>query len=127
MEETSFTLRKIVRLVATALLSLVLLWRIIAMIVALRSDDPSPLLAFPFSAVLPALLLIGLTIMPPTTTREGLLMRVGAMIQLWLIILLPSLALHLALGFPVVFLVVEIFETRVSRRIRDPLVRLVIA
>ena len=85
------------------------------------------LLAFPFGAVLPAVLLILLALMPPTRTREGLLMRVGAMMQLWLIIALPRFALHLALGFPVVFLAVELFETRVPRRIRDPLVRLVVA
>ena len=39
-------------------------------------------------------------------------MQVGTMIQLLLIIALPGFALYLALGFPVVFLVIELFETR---------------
>ncbi len=39
-------------------------------------------------------------------------MQVGTMIQLLLIIALPGFALYLALGFPVAFLVIELFETR---------------
>jgi len=54
-------------------------------------------------------------------------MRVGAMIQLWLVIVLPVVALYLTLGFPVVFLVVELFETRLPPRLREPLARLVVA
>jgi hypothetical protein len=127
MEERIFTFRATARRIAFALTSLVLGYRIVMMVVALGSGDPSRLLVFPFSAILPAVLMTVLAVMPPTRTREGLLMRVGAMIQLWLIILLPTIALYLALGFPVVFLVVEIFETRISPRIRDPLARLVIA
>ena len=39
-------------------------------------------------------------------------MQIGTMIQLLLIIALPGFALYLALGIPVVFLVIELFETR---------------
>jgi len=127
MTDRVFAFRPTARRIAFALAAFVLGYRVVMMDVALRSGDPSRLLAFPFSAILPAVLMAVLAMMPPTRSREGLLMRVGAMIQLWLIILLPPLALYLALGFPVVFLVVEIFETRLSPRIRDPLARLVIA
>ena len=97
------------------------------MIRSLQGGDASRLLAFPFGAILPALLLLILSLLPPTRTREGLLMRVGAMIQLWLVIVLPVAALYLTLGFPVVFMVVELFETRLSPRLREPLARLVVA
>lgn len=53
-------------------------------------------------------------------------MRAGTMIQLCLIVLLPSAALYLALGLPVVFLVVELFETRVPHVIREPIVRIAV-
>ncbi len=39
-------------------------------------------------------------------------MQLGAMVQILLIIAFPRFALYLALGFPVVFLFVELFETR---------------
>ncbi len=127
MEEPMFTFRITVRHAVFTMTILAMVYRIVTMVLALRSGDPSLLLAFPFGAVLPAVTLIVLTVMPPTRTREGLLMRVGAMIQLLLIIMLPTIALYLALGFPVVFLVVEIFETRIPPRIREPLAHLVIA
>ncbi|MDR6126704.1 hypothetical protein QE361_001913 [Sphingomonas sp. SORGH_AS802] len=97
------------------------------MISSLHAGHASRLLAFPFGAVLPAMLLVILSLLPPTRTREGLLMRVGTMIQLWLVIVLPVVALYLTLGFPVVFLVVELFETRLPRQLREPLARLVVA
>jgi len=65
--------------------------------------------------------------MPATRSREGALMRLGTIIQLALIILLPPVALYLALGLPVVFLVVELFETRLPQPLRDPIVRAVLA
>jgi len=102
MTERVFAFRTTARRIAFALATFVLGYRIVMMVVALRSGDPSRLLAFPFSAILPAVLIANLAMMPPTRSREGLLMRVGAMIQLWLIILLPPIALYLALGFPVV-------------------------
>ena len=42
-------------------------------------------------------------------------MRVGTCVQLLVIVLLPRFALPVALGFPVVFLIVELFETRAPR------------
>jgi hypothetical protein len=57
--------------------------------------------------------------MPPAKSREGILMRLGAIMQLMAIIALPSLALRLALGLPVVFLVVELYATRIPVSLRN--------
>ncbi|CAA2145082.1 hypothetical protein MBLL_04203 [Methylobacterium bullatum] len=127
MDPATFRFRATARRIALVLAAAALGYRITTVIAALQAGDPSPLLAFPFGAILPAVLLVVLVALPPTRTLEGLLMRTGAMIQLWLIILLPTVALYLALGFPVVFLVVELFETRLPSQIRDPLTRLVVA
>ncbi|HEX8556114.1 MAG TPA: hypothetical protein VF695_15515 [Sphingomonas sp.] len=122
-----FALRRLFRFSVIAAMGGCVAARAGAMIIAVQRGDPAPLLAFPFTALLPAILLALLAAMPAARTREGLLMRVGTMIQLVLIVALPGMALYLALGFPVVFLIVELFETRVPRRVREPLVRLVVA
>lgn len=124
---SEYRIRAAARRAAWGLLAAALVWRAAVMISSLQAGHASRLLAFPFGAVLPAMLLVILSLLPPTRTREGLLMRVGAMIQLWLVIVLPVVALYLTLGFPVVFLVVELFETRLPRRLREPLARLVVA
>ncbi len=93
----------------------------------LKFGDETALLTLPLGAVLPALLIVALLAMPSARTLEGTLMRLGTVIHLLLILALPPLALHLALGLPVVFLLVELFQTRVPARLRDPLTRLVIA
>lgn len=92
----------------------------------LAKGHPDALLAYPLGVIFPAVLILLLLRMPPASSREGILMRVGTIVQLLLIILLPEAALYLALGFPVVFLVVELFETRMPARWRDPIVRLAI-
>ncbi|WP_308915990.1 hypothetical protein [Jannaschia sp. LMIT008] len=94
---------------------------------SLRQGDETALLTLPLGAVLPGLLIVALLAMPPAHTVEGVLMRLGTAIHLLLILALPPLALHLALGLPVVFLVVELFQTRVPARIRGPLTRVVLA
>ena len=124
---SGYRIRAAARRAAWGLLAAAFVWRAAVMIRSVQAGDASRLLAFPFGAVLPAILLVILSMLPPTRTREGLLMRVGAIIQLWLVIVLPVLALYLTLGFPVVFLVVELFETRLPPRLRDPLARLVVA
>lgn len=82
--------------------------------------------AYSFTVVFPLLLLVVLALMAGTHTKEGLLMRFGTMLQLLLIILLPSYSLYLALGLPVVFLIVEVYETRVPDIVKAPLERLII-
>ncbi|SFK29814.1 hypothetical protein [Methylorubrum salsuginis] len=114
------------RLVGVALATAVLL-RSVDLVRALSASDEGPLLAYPLSVIFPALLVVALMRMPPAVSREGILMRLGTMIQCVLIVALPPLALHLALGLPVVFLVVELFETRCPPALRDALARRVVA
>ena len=80
-----------------------------------------PLTAYGFTVVFP-LVLIGLLLsLAPGRTREGVLMRIGTAFQMILVIVVPLLALHFVLGLPLVFLLVELFETRVPDRLREPL------
>ncbi len=121
-----FEIRGIAR-VGLGLLALALIfWRAALTITSLNSGDEAALLAFPLTVIFPALLVAILLSMPPTKTREGLLMRVGTVLHLLLILSLPNFALYLALGFPFVFLTVEIFETRLPARLTAPLSRLVL-
>lgn len=76
------------------------------------SGDKTEFLAFPLTVLIPALAFLFLATRKGMSSAEGVLMQIGTMIQLLLIIALPSFALYLALGFPVVFLVIELFETR---------------
>ena len=50
-------------------------------------------------------------------------MRLGTVMQLMAIIALPEFALLLALGLPVVFLVVELYSTRVPISARSRISR----
>lgn len=104
-----------------------LLVRAADMLAVLRAGSETQLLAFPLAVVLPFALIVGLAQLPPTDSREGALMRLGTMIQLVAIIALPNLALYLALGLPVVFLVVELYETRVPAPLRDGVFRFFVA
>ena len=85
------------------------------------ADDPALLLMFPLGVVVPALIFIFLARTHRFKTAEGALMQLGTLIQLVLIVGVPKYTLHLALGFPVVFLVVELFETRVPKVLRNPI------
>ena len=108
-------------------LGTVLVVRTVVAIVDLGERDPTAFLTLPLGAILPTLLAVALLAMPPARTTEGALMRVGTVLHLLLILCLPPLALHLALGLPVVFLAVELYQTRLPRMFRDPLTRLVLA
>lgn len=109
------------------ILAVVVFVRLLDLIRGLSAADEEPLLAFPLSVIFPALLVVALMRMPPAASREGILMQLGTMIQCVLIVALPAFALHLALGLPVVFLVVELFETRCPPALRDALARRVVA
>ncbi|MCY1708420.1 hypothetical protein [Pannonibacter sp. SL95] len=84
----------------------------------IANGDPSEVLAFPLTVIMPGLAFAFLALRRDVSTQEGALMQMGAMIQILLIIALPSFGLHLALGFPIVFLIVEIFETRMPLMIK---------
>lgn len=76
------------------------------------SGDKTAFLAFPLTVFIPTLAFLFLATRTGMSSSEGVLMQIGTLIQLLLIIALPKFALYLALGFPVVFLVIELFETR---------------
>ncbi len=78
-----------------------------------------PLTSYGFTVVFPLVLIGFLLSLAPGRTREGALMRIGAAIQLIIAIVLRPFALHLVLGLPVVFLLVELFETRLKARLRE--------
>jgi hypothetical protein len=103
-----------------------LAWRALGVISGLLTGDEHALLTFPLAVILPTVLVAILLVLPPAETREGLLMRVGTVVQLLLIVALPPLALYLALGLPVVFLAVELIETRLPPALRDRLAGLVV-
>ena len=104
----------------------VFFWRSMTAIISLNEGNEAALLAFPLTVIFPMILIAILLLMPPTQTREGLLMRFGTLIHLLLILSLPQFALFLALGFPFVFLVVELFETRIPKAVTTPLSKLVL-
>ena len=122
-----FRLRRSIKLALALMIGSGVAARFAIVVSALAEGNPDHLLAFPLTVIFPAILAGLLLAMPSTRSREGALMRLGTIIQLALIILLPPVALYLALGLPVVFLVVEMFETRLPRAVREPIVRAVLA
>lgn len=82
--------------------------------------------AYSFTVLFPLFLIVILVLFKRTKTKEGLLMRFGAILHLLLILGLENLSLYLALGFPVVFLVVEIFTTRLPGKLTQPIERVFI-
>jgi EamA domain-containing membrane protein RarD len=85
--------------------------------------DVTAFLAFPLSVILPGLAFVFVGRLRNMRSEEGALMQIGVMIQLILILSLPPLALFLALGFPVVFLAVELFETQAPAELRKSIKR----
>ena len=114
-----------------ALLSVVaaalFVWRAVLAVAGLMNGDEVGFLSFPLAVILPSLVFGYFATLRDMISAEGALMQFGAMIQLLLILAMPQWALHLALGFPVVFLCVELFETRLPGTLRDRLKRGVLA
>lgn len=119
-------LRRSIKLALALMIGSGVAARFAIVVSAFAEGNPDHLLAFPLTVIFPAILAGLLLAMPSTRSREGALMRLGTIIQLALIMLLPPVALYLALGLPVVFLVVEMFETRLPRAVREPIVRAVL-
>jgi hypothetical protein len=122
-----YTVRKEMRIIVLLLLAVVVCIRLAGSIEAWLKGINGPLMSYVFCVIFPASLALLLLLMPATRTREGLLMRFGTILQLLLILYIPSFALYLALGLPVVFLAVELFVTRVPSYMSAPLERLVLA
>lgn len=121
-----YAMRKEMQAVILALVALVVTIRLIWAIHSWQNGVNAPLLSYAFCVVFPASLAVLLLLMPATRTKEGLLMRFGTVIQLLLILSIPPYALYLALGLPVVFLVIELFVTRIPNPISAPLERLIL-
>lgn len=98
---------------------LLALHRFLTSINDLEEGKPDAFLSFPMTVILPIAALAYLVRMPATRTSEGILMRFAAIVLILMIVALPAVSLHLALGFPVAFLVVEMFETRVPAPLRS--------
>ena len=122
-----FKIRRTTKTILAILAASILLWRGVTAVTSAYTGDETLLLAFPLTVIFPVMLIVILLSMEPTRTREGLLMRLGTIIHLLLIISLPSFALFLALGFPFVFLCVELFETRLPKQVTDPLSKLLLS
>lgn len=114
-------------LVLSIIALVLIVWRAGLAVRELLEGDETGFLAFPLAVVLPTLAFCFLATRRGMESAEGALMQLGAMIHLLLIIALPDFSLYLALGFPVVFLVVELFETKLPRSLRDPVKRSVLA
>ncbi|MFS8048776.1 hypothetical protein [Rhizobium sp. BR 314] len=123
MQDLRFQLRPAVRAVISTLAAGLALSRLIKSAYGLAEGKPDDFLAFPMTVVLPGAALAYLIRMPATRTSEGLMMRFAAMVLILMIIALPAAGLHLALGFPVAFLIVEMFETRVPAPMRSTVKR----
>ncbi len=122
-----FEIRRVTKVILTIAAIVILLWRAIVMVSLAYAGDETALLAFPFTVIFPVILILILLNMKPAKTHEGILMRFGTLIHLLLIVSVPNIALYLTLGFPFVFLSVELFETRLPKRVAKPLSKLVIA
>ena len=122
-----YRIRRSVRIGAACLGVMLVAWRVVGVVSGLRDGDEHALLAFPLAVILPTVLAAILLLLPRAETREGLLMRVGTIVHLILMVALPQFALLLALGLPVVFLMVELIETRLPPALRDRLACLVMA
>ncbi len=125
--QTSYQIRPLAGILAACACILISLGRAIEVAVQLAHGAEDALLSYPLTVIFPAVLIAILLKFSPAESREGLLMRIGTIIQLLLILALPRFALHLALGLPVVFLVVELFETRLPAELRNKLAGLVVA
>ena len=101
------------------LLSSIALYRLIYALVDLQQGSADALGIFPFSVIFPsAFILFLLLFAPKTRSVEGVYMLFGSVILFLLIILIKSFALHLLLGWPVVFLLVELYATKAPNTIQ---------
>lgn len=119
----TFCLRRGLLLSMIALAALLGIMRAMQALQALAGMQEGAFLALPLTVILPLAAFVFLTRLGPMRSAEGVLMQLGCMIQILLIIAMPGFALYLALGFPVVFLVVELFETRLPTVMRDVIKR----
>jgi len=100
--------------------------RLAATFAAAAKGDVEPATGFGFTVIFPLVLFTLIFWLGPNRSREGVLMRIGTACQLILIVAAPPIALLLLLGLPVVYLLVELFETRSPAFLRKPITRLLV-
>lgn len=110
-----------------AIAAILFAWRGYLAVSDLIDGDQTAFLTFPLSVILPVMVFLFLATHRNMASQEGALMQLGAMVQILLIVALPSFAIYFALGFPVVFLCVELFETRLPNAIKVAVKRRLIA
>lgn len=96
-------------------------WRMIAAIMTALNANLEGLIGYGFEVIFPLILISLILSMGPSKTREGILMRFATMCQLILVISVPPFSLHMLLGLPVVYLLVELLETRLPASVREPI------
>ncbi len=126
MVSDGYALRKDILITLFIAVGSVCLIRLFFAISSWRSGHNELLEVYSFAVIFPAVLILVLSFLGKTKTKEGLLMRFGTMVQLFLIISIPFFSLYLALGLPVVFLVVELFVQKTPRAIYTPIERMII-
>lgn len=116
-ESSVFSIRRSIQLIFIAITACAASVLLISALSQWQSGSKTAIESYSLCVALPAILIAILSCMKGTKTKEGLFMRVGLMTHLLLIILLPDFALHLALGFPVVFLIVELLTTKLPAKL----------
>ena len=114
----AFDVRRVVKQMVLTAMAAATVWRVLGATNSIGQGDLEPLGRIGLQALVPTVLGALIMVMPPGRSAEGVLMRVAACVQLLVIVLLPRFALPVALGFPIVFLVVEVFETQAPRTLR---------
>lgn len=110
-----------------AIAAILFAWRGYLAISDLIAGNQTAFLTFPLSVILPVMIFSFLATRRSMASQEGALMQLGAMVQILLIVAMPSFAIYLVLGFPVVFLFVELFETKLPNAAKTAIKRRLIA
>lgn len=126
MNDEGYALRKEILIALFLTVGAVCLARLFFAISLWMEGHNEMLEAYSFCVIFPSVIIFALCFLGNTKTKEGLLMRFGTMLQLLLIISIPVFSLYLALGLPVVFLVVELFVQKTPRVIYVPIERMII-
>lgn len=116
-----FKVTKLAWIVLGAAATVGLVLRVYAASKSAYYGDLDPARAIGFSVIFPLSLAFVVLAVGASRSREGALMRLATAMQMILIVFLPAFSLHLVLGLPVAFLIVEAFETRLPATIRDAL------
>ncbi|MEM6536618.1 MAG: hypothetical protein AAF668_02680 [Pseudomonadota bacterium] len=93
--------------------------RLVHALWALKVGQETAFLTYPLGVAIPLLAFGYVLRIKDIRSQEGVLMQLGTALHLILIVAVPFAALHLALGFPVVFWLVEMFETKTPKTIRN--------